>query len=77
MRRHVRNVYDSVKDTDPSEPLNNMTNMTFRNPFSMMVTGPSQSGKNGMDQKTVTLAINTTASQTYPMVFWTMATFVR
>ena len=42
MRRHVRNVHDSVKDTDPLQPLNNMT---FQHPFSMMVTGPSQSGK--------------------------------
>ena len=45
MRRHVRNVHDSVKDTDPSQPLNNMTNMAFQHPFPMMVTGPSQSGK--------------------------------
>ena len=45
MRRHVHNVHDSVKDTDPLQPLNNMTNMTFQHPFSMMVTGPSQSGK--------------------------------
>ena len=45
VQRHVRNVHDSVKDTDPSQPLNNMTNMTFQHPFSMMVTGPNQSGK--------------------------------
>ena len=45
LRRHIRNVHDSVKDTDPSQPLNNLTTMAFQNPFSMMVTGPSQSGK--------------------------------
>ena len=48
MRRHVRNVHDSVKDTDPSQPL---TNMTFQHPFSMMVTGPSQSGKTEWTRK--------------------------
>ena len=51
MRRHVRNVHDSVKDTDPSQPMNNMTNMTFQHPFSMMVTGPSQSGKTEWTRK--------------------------
>ena len=48
MRRHVHNVHDSVKDTDPSQPL---TNMTFQHPFSMMVTGPSQSGKTEWTRK--------------------------
>ena len=48
MRIHVHNVHDSVKDTDP---LNNMTNMTFQHPFSMMVTGPSQSGKTEWTRK--------------------------
>ena len=51
MRRHVRNVHDSVKDTDPSQPFNNMTNMTFQHPFSMMVTGHSQSGKKEWTRK--------------------------
>ena len=51
MRRHVRNVHDSVKDTDPLQPLNNMTNMTLQHPFSMMVTGPSQSGKTEWTRK--------------------------
>ena len=40
----------------------------------MMVTGPSQ---NGMDEKTVTLAINTTTLRTNLVVFWTVVTSVR
>ena len=51
LRRHIRNVHDSVKDTDPSQPLKNLTNMAFQHPFCMMVTGPSQSGKTEWTRK--------------------------
>ena len=37
LQRHERNVYCSGKYTDQSQPLKEMT---FRHPFSMMVTGP-------------------------------------
>ena len=37
MQRHERNVHCSGKYTDQSQPLKEMT---FRHPFSMMVTGP-------------------------------------
>ena len=42
LRRHERNVHGSGKNTDHSRPLKEMT---FQHPFSMMVTGPSGSGK--------------------------------
>ena len=37
LQRHERNVHGSGKYTDQSQPLKEMT---FRHPFSMMVTGP-------------------------------------
>ena len=37
LQRHERNVHSSGKYTDQSQPLKEMT---FRHPFSMMVTGP-------------------------------------
>ena len=42
LQRHERNVHGSGEYTDQSQPLKEMT---FRHPFSMMVTGPSGSGK--------------------------------
>ena len=42
LQRHKRNVHGSGKYTNQSQPLKEMT---FRHPFSMMVTGPSGSGK--------------------------------
>ena len=48
MQRHERNVHGSGKYTDQSQPLKEMT---FRHPFSMMVTGPSGSGKTEWTRK--------------------------
>ena len=41
LQRHERNVHCSGKYTDQSQPLKEMT---FRHPFSMMVTGPIDRG---------------------------------
>ena len=47
MPRYERNVHGSGKYTDQSQPLKEMT---FRHPFSMMVTGPRDRGKgNGLE----------------------------
>ena len=56
LRRHICNVHDSV-NTDPSQPLNNLTNMAFQHPFSMMVMGPSQSGKTEWTRKLLLLPL--------------------
>ena len=48
LKRHERNIHGSGKYTDQSQPLKEMT---FRHPFSMMVTGPSGSGKMGWTRK--------------------------
>ena len=48
LQRHERNVHGSEKYTDQSRPLKEMT---FRHPFSMMVTGPSGSGKTEWTRK--------------------------
>ena len=45
MLRHVRNVHANVKDTDPLKPLDISSSMTFIHPFSMVLSGPSFSGK--------------------------------
>ena len=48
LQRHERNVLGSGKYTDQSQPLKEMT---FRHPFSMMVTGPSGSGETEWTRK--------------------------
>ena len=48
LQRHEHNVHGSGKYTDQSQPLKEMT---FRHPFSMMVTGPSGSGKTEWTRK--------------------------
>ena len=48
LQRHERNVHGSGKYTDQSQPLKEIT---FRHPFSMMVTGPSGSGKTEWTRK--------------------------
>ena len=48
LQRHERNVHGSGKYTDQSQQLKEMT---FRHPFSMMVTGPSGSGKTEWTRK--------------------------
>ena len=48
LQRHERNVHGSGKYTDQSQSLKEMT---FRHPFSMMVTGPSGSGKTEWTRK--------------------------
>ena len=48
LQRHERNVHGSGEYTDQSQPLKKMT---FRHPFSMMVTGPSGSGKTEWTRK--------------------------
>ena len=47
LQRHERDVHGSGKYTDQSQPLKKMT---FRHPFSMMVTGPSGSAKTFKNQ---------------------------
>ena len=48
LQRHERNVHGSGKYTDQSQPLKEMT---FRHPFSMMITGPSGLGKTEWTRK--------------------------
>ena len=48
LQRHECNDHGSGKYTDQSQPLKEMT---FRHPFSMMVTGPSGSGKKEWTRK--------------------------
>ena len=69
LQRHERNVHVSGKYTDQSQPLKEMT---FRHPFSMMVTGPSGSGKTEWTRKLLLSLLGTNL-----MVFWTMAAPVR
>ena len=45
MLRHKRNVLMKEKCIDPLPPVVKLTNMTFKHPFSMEVSGPSGSGK--------------------------------
>ena len=49
MQRHSRNVHGHGTDSDPSPNIH--TNITFQHPFSMMVTGPSASGKTEWTRK--------------------------
>ena len=49
MQRHSRNVHGHGADSDPSPNIH--TNITFQHPFSMMVTGPSASGKTEWTRK--------------------------
>ena len=49
MQRHSRNVHGHGTDSDPSPNIH--TIMTFQHPFSMMVTGPSASGKTEWTRK--------------------------
>ena len=74
LQRHERNVHGSGKYTDQSQPLKEMT---FRHPFSMMVTGPSGSGKTEWTRKLLLSSLVQTATGTNLMVFWTMAAPVR
>ena len=45
MLRHMRNVHSDVKNNDPLKPLDISSSMTFIHPFSMVLSGPSFSGK--------------------------------
>ena len=45
MLRHKRNVHMKEKYIDPLPPVVKSTNMTFKHPFSMVVSRPSGSGK--------------------------------
>ena len=45
MLRHKRNVHMKEKYIDPLLPVVKSTNMTFKHPFSMVVSGPSGSRK--------------------------------
>ena len=45
MLKHKRNVHMKEKYIDPLPPVAKSTNMTFKHPFSMVVSGPSGSGK--------------------------------
>ena len=73
MLRHKRNVHMKEKFIDPLPPVVKSTNMTFKHPFSMVVSGPSGSGKSVW-----TLVLpNTTFTGAYHMVLRTMATPLR
>ena len=48
LQRHECNVHGNGKYTDQSQPLKKMT---FQHPFSMMITGPSRSGKTEWTRK--------------------------
>ena len=50
-QRHKQNVHGSVKQTNPSQPWKELTNMTFQHTFSIMVSGPSKSGKTKLTRK--------------------------
>ena len=51
MLRHKRNVHMKEKYIDPLPPVVKSTNMTFKHPFSMVVSGPSGSGKSVWTKK--------------------------
>ena len=51
MLRHKRNVHMKEKYIDPLTPVVKSTNMTFKHPFSMVVSGPSGSGKSVWTKK--------------------------
>ena len=51
MLRHKRNVHMKKKYIDPLAPVVKLTNMTFKLPFSMVVSGPSDSGKSVWTKK--------------------------
>ena len=45
IQRHMHNVHEDVKHTDPLKPLDISSSMTFIHPSSMVLSGPSFSGK--------------------------------
>ena len=51
MLRHKRNVHMKEKHNDPLLPVVKSTNVTFKHPFSMVVSGPSGSGKSVWTKK--------------------------
>ena len=51
MLRHKCNVHMKEKYVDPLPPAAKSTNMTFKHPFSMVISGPSGSGKSEWTQK--------------------------
>ena len=51
MLRHKRNVHMKEKYIDPLPPVVKSTNMTFKHPFSMVVSCPSGSGKSVWTKK--------------------------
>ena len=51
MLRHKRNVHMKEKYINPLPPVVKSTNMTFKHPFSMVVSGPSGSGKSVWTKK--------------------------
>ena len=76
MLRHKRNAHMKEKYIDPLPPVVKSTNMTFKHPFSMVVSGPSGSGKSVLTKITLVLP-NTTFTGAYHMVLRTMATALR
>ena len=73
MLRHKRNVHMKEKYIDPLPPVAKSTNMTFKHPFSMVVLGPSGSGKSVWTKITLVLP-DTAFTGAYHMVLRTMAT---
>ena len=51
MLRHKLNVHMKENYIDPLPPVVKLTNMTFKHPFSMVVSGPSGSGKSVWTKK--------------------------
>ena len=76
MLRHKRNVHMKEKYIDPLPPVVKSTNMTFKHPFSMVVSAPvAVEFPYGLK---ITLVLpNTAFTAAYHMVLRTMATPIR
>ena len=67
MLRHKRNVHMKEKYVDPLPPAAKSTNMTFKHPFSMVISGPSRSGKSEWTRK---LLLSSLIQPTPERIIW-------
>ena len=69
MLRHKRNIHMKEKYIDPLPPVVKSTNMTFKHPFSMVISRPSGSRKSVWTKKIALVLSNTAFTGAYHMVF--------
>ena len=60
MLRHKFNVHIKDKYVDLLPPATKATNMTFKHPFSMVISGPSGSGKSDWTRKLLLASLYST-----------------